>query len=292
MQRSDAPDDTYTTIWSRGRGEVRFFARADGSRLRYYTAGTGPALVLLHTVRTQLDYFQRVIPHLWEHFTVYALDLPGMGWSDIVTDARYEEPDLRAAVVEFVTGMNLWGVTLAGESLGASLALSASVDLSKKVTRVVALNSYDYPEGVERGNWLARIIIGTIRMPVIGPVFATQEPRPIMRAVLLGGFADARQFPEDFLTELLRSGRRSGYAEVARGLYRNLPSLDRARSRYAEISAPVTLVYSEHDWSHADERHRVAAALPNVERIDLPDTGHFSALERPERVAQIIVAGR
>ena len=33
----------------------------------------------MHTVRGQLDYFQRVIPQLWDHYTVYALDLPGMG---------------------------------------------------------------------------------------------------------------------------------------------------------------------------------------------------------------------
>jgi len=59
MERNDLPDTTYTTTWSNGRGEVRFFTRPDGSRLRYYTAGTGPPLVLMHTVRTQLDYFQR-----------------------------------------------------------------------------------------------------------------------------------------------------------------------------------------------------------------------------------------
>lgn len=44
MQRSESPDETYTESWSDGRGEVRFFTRPDGSRLRYYTAGTGPAL--------------------------------------------------------------------------------------------------------------------------------------------------------------------------------------------------------------------------------------------------------
>src|ERR1700746_3703045 len=31
------------------------------TRLRYITAGQGPALVLLHTLRTQLDMFQRVV---------------------------------------------------------------------------------------------------------------------------------------------------------------------------------------------------------------------------------------
>ncbi|MDT5348242.1 MAG: hypothetical protein QOH91_1529, partial [Mycobacterium sp.] len=186
QQHSEFPDTAYTTTWSNGQGQVRFFIRPDGSRLRYYTAGTGSPLVLMHTVRTQLDYFQLVIPLLWEHYTVYALDLPGMGWSDIVAGARYEEAQLRSAVVEFVSELDLHGVTLAGESLGAALALSASIDLKDRVSRVVAFNSYDYPSGLERGNWLARFIITSVRLPGLGPVFASREPRPIMRAVLHG----------------------------------------------------------------------------------------------------------
>ena len=76
-ESDNRPDATYTRTWSHGHGEVRFFTRSDGSRLRYYTAGVGPPLVLIHTVRTQLDYFQRVIPLLWGHYTVYALDARG-----------------------------------------------------------------------------------------------------------------------------------------------------------------------------------------------------------------------
>ena len=45
----------------------------------------------MHTVRGQFDYFQRVIPLLWDNFTIYAIDLPGMGWSDIVPGAQYYE---------------------------------------------------------------------------------------------------------------------------------------------------------------------------------------------------------
>lgn len=48
-------------------------------------------MVLMHTVRTQLDHFLFVIPRITEAFTVYALDFPGMGWPDIVLDARYDE---------------------------------------------------------------------------------------------------------------------------------------------------------------------------------------------------------
>jgi pimeloyl-ACP methyl ester carboxylesterase len=243
----------------------------------------------MHTVRTQLDYFQRVIPLLWDHYTVYALDLPGMGWSDIVPGVRYEEPQLRAAVVEFVSGLDLHGVTLAGESLGAALALSASIDLKDRVSRVVAFNSYDYPSGLERGNWLARFIITGVRLPGLGPVFAGLEPRPIMRAVLHGGFVDKTKLPEDFLVELLRSGRRKGYSRVARAIYRSLKGFNRARHRYPEVSAPVTLVYGDHDWSRPAERDQVASSLADVQRITLPRTGHFSSLERPDDVARILL---
>jgi hypothetical protein len=49
----------------------------DGTRLRYVVAGDGPPLVLLHTLRTQLDMFQKVIPALARRFRVYAMDHPG-----------------------------------------------------------------------------------------------------------------------------------------------------------------------------------------------------------------------
>ena len=102
MPLNEIPDQSYTMAWSGGRGKVKFVRRSDGSRLRYFRTGTGPPLVLLHTVRTQLDYFQRVMPALWDEFTVYALDLPGMGWSDIVPGARYGEPEEIAGLMAYM----------------------------------------------------------------------------------------------------------------------------------------------------------------------------------------------
>ena len=279
---------TYTDTWSEGRGAVRYFTRPDGSRLRYFTAGSGPVLVLMHTIRTQLDYFHRVIPQLWDSFTVYALDLPGMGWSDILPGARYEEADLRAAVVEFVTGLDLHDVTLAGESLGGALALQSSVDLKERVSRVVAFNTYDYPGGLERGNLFARFIIRSVRMPGVGAVFAAMENRPIMTGVMRGGVVDKTTLPGEFIVELRKSGRRKGYPRVARAVYRSLKGFVKSRERYRDVAVPVTLVYSEEDWSRPAEREQVAGLLAEVERITLPDTGHFSALERPNEVARIL----
>jgi len=279
----------YTESWSEAHGQVKFFTRSDGSRLRYYTAGTGPALVLIHTVRTQLDYFQRVIPQLWDSYTVYALDLPGMGWSDIVPGAQYEEPQLRAAVVEFITGLDLHEVTLAGESMGGALALGASIDLKDRVDKVVAFNSYDYPSGLERGNLFARFIVSAIRMPALGPLFGRMETGLTLRWVMRGGVVDNSKLTKDFLAELRKSGRRKGYPRVSRAIYRSLRSFQEARARYPQVSAPVTLVYSERDWSRPKERDHVSGLLADVQRVTVPNTGHFSAMENPNAMTRILL---
>ena len=48
----------------------------DGVNLRYIKTGTGEPLLLLHTLRTQLDMFQKMIQSLSERFTVYTFDFP------------------------------------------------------------------------------------------------------------------------------------------------------------------------------------------------------------------------
>ncbi len=47
---------------------------------------------------------------------------------------------------------------------------------------MIAFNPYDYPGGLERGNWFARVIGTGVRLPGSGPVFARLENRAILRA--------------------------------------------------------------------------------------------------------------
>src|SRR6476620_4098131 len=134
-------------------------------RLRYLTGGTGAPLVLLHTVRTQAEHFRHLIPLVQDRYTVYALDLPGMGYSQIVPGASYEEPSMRIAVKRLVTQLDLRDVTLLGESMGAVLALTSAADLPDRVRRVVAVNAYDYAGGIARSSLLARLIVSGVLAP-------------------------------------------------------------------------------------------------------------------------------
>ena len=259
-------------------------------RLRYLVGGSGAPLVLLHTVRTQAEHFRHLIPLVKDRYTVYALDLPGMGYSQIVPGASYQEPAMRAAVKHLLTELDLNDVTLLGESMGAVLALTAAADLPDRVRRVVAVNAYDYPGGIARSSLLARFVVTGVLAPGIGPTIAAQEPKPVMRAMLRGGIGDTSALREDYLDELLKVGRHPGYPAVARAVYGNLPSLIAARARYREVTAPIHLIYGEKDWSRPSDRTANRELLPEAAYTEVPGAGHFIALERPDVPADVLNA--
>ena len=140
-----------------------------GNKLRYIKTGTGPALVLLHTLRTQLDLFEKVVPELSKHFTVYALDYPGHGYSDI-PKARYDAAFFTEAVEGFLDKLDLRDVTLAGVSIGGAIALIIAARRNPRVARVIAINPYDYAKGrgMARSSLFGWIVTYASLLPVIG----------------------------------------------------------------------------------------------------------------------------
>jgi len=109
-----------------------------------------------------------------------------------------------------------------------------------------------------------------------------------MRAVLRGGIVDKTALGEDYLDELLRVGRRPGYPTVARSVYASLPTLIAARSRYPEVRAPVHLIYGEEDWSRTADRQANKQRIPTAQFTQVPNAGHFIALERPDVPANLL----
>jgi acyl carrier protein len=58
--------------------------RIAGHRLRYLRAGSGPAVVLVHGLLGYSFSWRFVMPYLAPHFTVYAPDQLGIGFSERV----------------------------------------------------------------------------------------------------------------------------------------------------------------------------------------------------------------
>lgn len=277
-----------------GIGQVSDLQIDGGRTLRFLKKGKGAPLVLMHTIRTQLDYFQEVIPLLAQHYTVYAIDLPGHGYSSIDTKASYDEPYFRSAVIAFIEKLDLREVTLVGESIGAVLALTVASALPDRIKAVVSSNTYDYDtryaDGVRRGNFIANFILGQFAIPVLGVVFATMENKPLLGLIMRGGLRMKRWMPNQLLTEFNRAGYRKGYRYVERNVFANWRSWSKARSKYAGVKAPVKLIYGEDDWSTLEERQRTAKELGGVAITTVANTGHFAFVDNPRKLVELVLA--
>ena len=82
--------------------KIKKFYLGDGSYIRYRKSGSGHPLILLHTIRNRLEYFDLVTPLLEKSFTVYALDLPGFGDSPVNKDMNYNQSYMQEAIVDFI----------------------------------------------------------------------------------------------------------------------------------------------------------------------------------------------
>jgi pimeloyl-ACP methyl ester carboxylesterase len=260
-----------------------------GNTIRYIKTGRGPTLVLLHTLRTQLDIFEKLVPLLSKSFTVYALDYPGHGFSDIPkTDYN---PDLFVKTVEgFFEKLDLKDITLAGISIGGVIPLIVAANHNPRVKRVIAINPYDYGHGmgIARGNGWAWLTFNLARVPILGETVMRLRNRFIEQRILQGGLADSRAISPGFGAQVRASGFRPGHYRAFLNLLRHAHLWDEARQRYGEISVPVLVIYGDQDWSHQEERRRTVQAIPGAKVETVANGGHFLSLDQPERLAELI----
>jgi pimeloyl-ACP methyl ester carboxylesterase len=113
----------------------------NGIQARYYEAGRGEPLLLLHggrrTVFNSANMWTRNIPGLAEHFHVIALDRLGFGMSGARPDNDFRYDREVEFVDEFLETMNLDRVNIAGNSSGGAVALLYGLTHPDKVESLV-----------------------------------------------------------------------------------------------------------------------------------------------------------
>jgi pimeloyl-ACP methyl ester carboxylesterase len=261
-----------------------------GVRVRYIVAGQGPPVVLLHTLRTQLDLFQKVIPDLISDFTVYAVDYPGHGWSDIPA-ADYSPEFFTRFTAGFFEALNLRSVLVAGVSIGASIPLLMAAEGNPRIRGIVSFNPYDYGRrGVERANLVARILFTAAAIPLVGETVMRLRNRIVEGKVVDGAVAVRSAVPPAFREALFRVGERPGHYQAFLSLIRHMPLWRKAHEQYHRIDVPVLLVYGDQDWSTPAERDRTLQQIPNARMVTVKDGGHFLPLDQPAAVVEQIRA--
>jgi|SRR5208283_2306527 len=267
------------------------YVSVNGARLRYIKTGEGPALVLLHTLRTQLDLFEKVVPELAMSFTIYAVDYPGHGYSDI-PPAKYDADFFVETIESFLEALDLHDVTLAGVSIGASISLILAARNNPRVSRVVAINPYDYAKGrgMARSSFLARLVVALADLPILGDTVMRLRQFFIMKSVLDGGVADPRRIPPELLKEMYLVGNRKDHYRAFFNLLRNAETWETATMAYSNIRIPVLLLWGDRDWSRPDERDHDQQIVPGAKMATVEDGGHFLPLDRPDAVIEHLLA--
>src|SRR6516225_1806358 len=267
-------------------------ATINGCEVRYLRLGAGTPVVLVHTLRTQLEMFLRVIEKMdTAELEVIAIDLPGHGEST-APPVDYTANYFTDAVEGFLERLELRDAVFVGESIGASIGLILAARGNPRIAHVVAVNPYDYGRwgGARRSSPLNNVVFTTILWPVLGPIVARAGTPGLLRLVLAGGLHDWHKLPPGLVGEIARCGRLPGHARAFRSLCLQWRTWLSARAQYGAITLPVTLVYGDEDWSRPAERDANAREIPGAHLVTLKATGHFASLETPKEIADLIQA--
>lgn len=273
--------------------QLKTVVSEDGTTIGYRQLGEGPGLILLHGGMMAAHSFMKLAVALSEDFTVVVPDRRGRGASGPFGRNYTLEKEVEdVSAVLSSTGSHL----IFGLSSGAIIALQSSVQLP--AIRKVAL--YEPPlavKGVNPAAWLPRydreIAEGNLPAAMVtvskgvpvSPVFS-KLPRFIGTVLMrLAIPAEAKQTPKGSvsLAALIPTMHYDAQLVTAVG-----DEFDRFR----ELETSVLLLGgSKSPRSLKVALDALAGALPNAERVEIPNAGHMAADDggKPDKVAWELV---
>jgi pimeloyl-ACP methyl ester carboxylesterase len=141
-----------------------------GHATRYWKVGTrGSPLVLIHGISCSVLEWEHVIHELGQRHQVYALDLLGHGLTAKPADARYDIASFATFTLAFMDRMGLQSASLAGNSLGARVALECAAVAPHRVTALVL----SAPAAVEKAT-LFEFRLASV--PCLGEIVTAPNP--------------------------------------------------------------------------------------------------------------------
>lgn len=264
--------------------------RINNREICYWETGRGERpMLLLHTLRTQIEYTERIVPLLADHFRIIVPDLPGYGRSSKELSQPYNAKLFVETIAELVKKLDLKEITLVGESIGGTIALCLAAQMPERISQVFAFNPHD-----SKGS----LIGGPVGSVVSYVGRFTEEPfKPrfpgLFRFIFQAGFANKGNLSDDFVKKLLTVPTQDKrFPLVMKSLMQEASTWPQiADKEYPRIpsSVPTQVIYGDKDWSPSYAPAQNRRRLPQHVRFEtLKDTGHFSFLDNPSGSARII----
>jgi pimeloyl-ACP methyl ester carboxylesterase len=274
---------------------LRLYHHRDGARVAYRESGTGPAIVLLHSLGLTHREWEPIVEALEPRFRLVLPDLPLHGDSEDRPRHPYTVDWLTEVIAGFCHEVVGPRPMVAGHDLGAELALRATVGGRLAPTRLVLMptrlhrrEQFAARRAAWRGVSRAAAVPGLDRVlarsaplvfrPSLGERLTVQR-NPAARDLVRHAFADVGG----------NVNRARSWARFARrwptGAQRDL--LD----AYPQIHAHVLLLWADQDRMHpAIGAEEALDLLPDAQLRMLPETGFLMAYDDPVGVGRELIA--
>jgi 2-hydroxy-6-oxonona-2,4-dienedioate hydrolase len=278
------------------------YVDVDGVRTRYFDAGEGHALVLVHggdfRSLSSADDWSTNAPALAEHFRVLSVDKVGQGFTDLPTsDAGYTMRASGEHLSGFITELGLTEVTLVGHSRGALPVAWLALERPDLVRSLVIFNS----------NTLAAEHPATPK-DFYPNAYRNRPEQPdaeyVMREPIANSYS-GDHVDADFVARRLEIAQLPKTAEALRimgRLYESLfvPDFERLRSEVlrridgGELTCPVSLIWGRNDVSAplviGDElAAQMARHTPVLDYHVFNRSGHYTYREHPDECNAVVV---
>jgi pimeloyl-ACP methyl ester carboxylesterase len=276
------------------------FIAVDGVRTRYFEAGSGDPLVLIHGGQFGSYYnayhWSLNFDDLARSFRVYAFDKLGMGFTD---NPASDDDYTMAAVIRHAYGLiealGLSRVTLMGHSRGALPAARIALDHSEAISRLVILDSTTLaPESpAVAGDFYRKLEDGAPEVP--DREFVSREP--------IANSHRRDHITDDFIEAMLEIARlpkttqcRARFRALEPFFLQDLKrikteTLDRIAA--GELRAPTLLCWGWNDPSAPfqlglDLFGRIAAGLDRVQLHLFNQAGHYIFREHARELNAVV----
>ena len=207
-----------------------------------------------------------------DDYSIYAVDLPGHGKSDGKSKSSIDE--YSTDIIDFLDAMKLENVCLVGHSMGAAIALNASLSQHWRIRSIVAIGG------------ASKMIVNDSILEGLQNAFETTVDNIVKYSwhKQTGAIADSQQmakyFREKAKQRILNAGSRTVHGDF---LACSRFDLD---ERLGEISVPVLVIASDCDrMVPLHVSREMAEKLPNAQFVTLEGCGHFQHIEQTSRVA-------
>lgn len=258
-----------------------------GHRVRYLRSGSGPALMLVHGLMGYSFSWRFNIPALARHFTVYAPDLLGIGFSDRVPTLDCSMRASAQRTLNFLDTVGVRDFDLVGTSHGGALTTVMAASAGERVRRLVLV--------APANPWsrAGRKRIHALSMVAGAWLFRAAFLRfgPVNHWVLTRLYADPRRIPpgtfEGYAAPLKIAGSVDYLLNVVRCWHNDLRQL---KAEYEKIQVPTLLVWGDCDPAVLPESAaHVQRAIRGSQVVMMPGVGHLPYEESPEEFNRVLL---